>query len=118
MQKTVLVIDDDVDVRNILRFVLEDEGYLVQEAADGFAGLAAVDAYHPQLILLDLNMPTLDGWAMCEQMHLRASTIPTVIMTAGRNSATEAARLGCAGSLVKPFELDDVVATVSRLAAA
>jgi DNA-binding response OmpR family regulator len=116
LQKTVLVIDDDADIRNVLRYVLEDEGYLVREAADGIAGLASVEAFRPQLILLDLNMPGLDGWGMCAQMDMRKTSVPTVIMTAGRSSATEATRLGVAGSLAKPFEIADVLATVSRLA--
>jgi two-component system, NtrC family, nitrogen regulation response regulator NtrX len=117
MTHTVLIVDDDAGIRETLRAILEDEGYSVLEAADGIAGLALLASDCPQLLLLDLNMPRLNGWEMYAAMQARGAAVPTVIMTAGYGAAEEAARLGARGSLAKPFDLDEVLRTVLDLTA-
>lgn len=115
MAALVLIVDDDDGIRLTLRDILEDEGYDVFEARDGVEGLEAVEQHNPQIMLLDLNMPRMSGWELFERLQAARIGVPTVIMTAGRRAADEAARLHAAASLAKPFDVDDVLTTVERL---
>jgi CheY-like chemotaxis protein len=109
----VLVVDDDPAIRNAVSLLLAEEGYTVQTAANGKEGLAAITTQLPALVLLDLNMPMMDGWALIDHLHTAQITVPIVIMTAGQRAAQEAARLDVAGSLGKPFEIDDLFRIVA-----
>ena len=78
---SLLFIEDDDQIRLALRLVLEDEGYVVREAADGRAGLAAFHAEEPDLVLLDLRLPDMSGFAVCRALRAM-SIVPIVIVTA------------------------------------
>jgi CheY-like chemotaxis protein len=112
---TVLVVDDDPDLRTVLRLLLEDEGYTVQLAGDGYDALARVQAETPDLILLDLNMPLMTGGEVAVALREQRCSAPIVIMTAAGEATRAATRLGAAGSLAKPFDLDTVLEIVERL---
>ncbi len=110
--KVVLVVDDEVDIRQAVSEVLVDEGYGVVSASDGRDALAKTRAIHPSLILLDLMMPRMNGWEFREaQKHdPEVSGIPVVVLSAlGRDSRIEAEAF-----LPKPFDLDDLLSTVHR----
>lgn len=108
---TVLVVDDDCDSRTLLELALSLEGYGVQSAANGAAALERARALHPQVILLDLAMPIMDGFAFrAAQLSDPAIAAIPVICVSGRNDADEAAReLNLAGCVKKPFALDEIV---------
>jgi DNA-binding response OmpR family regulator len=109
----ILVIDDDDSIRQIVRLCLTDVGYVVGEAANGEAALAMVDAFHPELILLDLRMPVMDGWEFVRRYRLtHAPQAPIVACVAALNAAHECAGLEPAAILAKPFDLDDLLAVV------
>jgi CheY-like chemotaxis protein len=112
----VLVVEDEPVIRDLLRAVLEDAGYAVREAADGAAALREARAAHPALVLLDLHLPRTDGWtfaaAYCWEPGPRA---PIVVLTADVDAEAHAAALGAAGHLLKPFDLDELLALVGRL---
>jgi two-component system response regulator MprA len=114
----VLVVDDDPDIRTFMGCVLEDSGYEVRSAADGGAALELLQDWQPDLILLDLMMPRVDGRAFrraqLEQDALAA--IPVVVMSAGYSAHSEAERLAAAAALDKPFDLNLVLETVAALA--
>ena len=103
----VLVTDDESNIRLLLRTALESEGYAVSEAADGRSALDAVRQHTPDLMVLDLNMPVLDGMAVLEQMKLLAiANKPRVIVLTAYGSiptAVRATRLGAADFLEKPI---------------
>ncbi len=114
---TILIVDDSSTIRRILRRDLEEAGYRVSEAPDGEVGLAACRALRPDLMLLDVDMPVLDGMATLERMQddpdLRH--LPVLFLTA-RTSATEAARgldLGAHDYLKKPCDKAELLARVS-----
>jgi CheY-like chemotaxis protein len=113
----ILVIDDDSDIREIVSFVLATEGHEVCGAADGVAGLSQLrSGGRPSLILLDLMMPRLDGEGFLKALRSDPSLadIPVVILTAHPGARSKAAELGAAGCLLKPVELEDLIATVAR----
>jgi len=114
---TVLVVDDDADSRTLLELALSIEGYGVQAAADGAAALERARVFHPDVILLDLAMPIMDGFTF-RQEQLRDPSIAEipVICVSGRHDADEAARqMHLAGCVGKPFALDEIVGRVKEI---
>jgi two-component system, chemotaxis family, chemotaxis protein CheY len=113
----VLVVDDDPDLRAFMAAALEDSGYEVRNADDGGAALMLLREWRPDLILLDLMTPRLDGWAFRQAQLAQESlaAIPVVVMSAGYGAPDEAAKLAIAAGLDKPFDLDELLATVAAL---
>jgi CheY-like chemotaxis protein len=113
----ILVVDDDADIRQVVRAILESEGYAVALAANGRDALARLAQQPPDAILLDLNMPVMSGWEFHERLKSQKSRIPVVFMTAGQEAQREARAHGATGYLAKPFEMDDLLQTVEQLLA-
>jgi two-component system, chemotaxis family, chemotaxis protein CheY len=117
-QQTLLVVDDDLDIRDALQDVLEGAGYCVRCAADGQQALQALrEGCHPDLILLDLMMPRMNGFEFREvQRHESGLCDIPVLLASADPSLPQAARsLGVAGFLRKPLDLDDLLGAVDRL---
>jgi CheY-like chemotaxis protein len=104
----VLVVDDDQELRACLQMVLEDEGYTVQTAPNGAVALEIVQHYQPAAIVLDVQMPVMDGAGFVRAYHAAPGPhAPILLLTASCYAATRAAELGVATFLGKPFDLDD-----------
>jgi len=110
----ILVVDDDDFIRACVVDILHDEGYDVQEAPHGAAALSLVDETAPDLILLDMRMPVMDGWAVARALRAQGSTVPIVVMTAAESAQRWADEVGAEGFLAKPFGLDELLSTVER----
>ena len=113
----VLVVDDDDGLREFVRVHLELDGYDVREAASAEQALAAVDDQAPDLVLLDVVMPGVDGWQMLQEMQERHGSIP-VIMFSGKvdeGSAREAEARGARGFVGKPFDPQELIARARQL---
>lgn len=111
----VLVVDDEPNIRRMLRGLLEDEGYQVAEAEDGGAGVERAVTEDPDVVLLDLAMPRTDGLTALKRLAERAPDLPVVMMS-GRASladAVEATRLGAFHFIEKPLTPESVLATVN-----
>jgi CheY-like chemotaxis protein len=108
----LLIVDDEVAILEALTDILSVEGYEVVTAANGAEGLEHVRKDRPDLILLDLMMPVMDGQEMLRRLKEDAAlrSIPVVVMSAGRVSKSE---LQGSRFLAKPFELDDLLNTVA-----
>lgn len=117
--RSVLVVDDDADMREQLAEVLGDEGYEVVTAGNGVEALARLREARPALILLDLAMPVMDGWAF--QAELRKDRafvdIPIVLLSGQGNARESAARLDARACLVKPVPYPTLIGTVQRFCA-
>ncbi len=116
----VLLVDDDDRVRELVRVTLELEGYDVQEAASAEEGMAAIEARKPELILLDVMMPHVDGWEMLRRIQDRygAGAIP-VVMFSGQvdeEAQRQAASSGARGFVGKPFDLQALVEQTRSIA--
>jgi DNA-binding response OmpR family regulator len=107
MPKKILVVEDDLDMVELLRFNLKTEGYALGTAADGIEALQKARSLHPDLILLDLMLPQLDGFAVCDILRRdpKTASIPIIILTA---MSSELSRLngldaGANAYITKPF---------------
>lgn len=113
--KTVLVVEDDWNIQSLIVLILEDEGYRVETAANGLQGLNAVERSLPDLILLDMNMPVMNGWEFAQVFHARFdSQVPIVAVTASTDARQAAEDIGAVDFIGKPFELDTLVRVVRR----
>ena len=114
----VLIVDDDERLRQYLRVNLELEGYAVREAGSGEEGLAALEEEPPDLILLDVMMPKVDGWEMLRRMQERhgIGSIP-VIMFSGKSeeSVEDAAARGAQAFIGKPFDPQQLIDSTKQL---
>ncbi|MFP2927048.1 response regulator [Pyxidicoccus sp. 3LG] len=113
--KRLLIVDDELAIVEALQDILSVEGYDIVTAFNGAEGLQRMAASRPDLVLLDLMMPVMDGREMLRRMREDASLhdIPVVVMSAGRISDEE--RRSSARFLAKPFELDVLLDTISEL---
>ena len=114
--KRILVIDDDLITRNGVAAVLQEEGYAVAVAADGYDGIAQFSAFHPHLVLTDLQMPRVNGLGVIAHVHRVAPTTPIILCTAELvlDAKRQAQALGLAGFLNKPFEFTDLLEQIAQ----
>lgn len=112
----ILVVDDDADFRAGLRMALEMKGYQVEEAENGVAALATLADKPPLLVLLDLQMPVMNGREMLQRMRASADLkeVPVVIIS-GFGFEWEAELMGAQGYIGKPFEPEELQKTIANL---
>jgi DNA-binding response OmpR family regulator len=119
MKKKVLVVDDEDDIRHFLELVLRDRGYEVFVAAGGEEGLERALEVRPDLILLDIMMPVLDGWEVLRRLKERAETagFPVAVLSA-RTEAKDRARgirEGAVDYIGKPFTLQELLRRIEAI---
>jgi CheY-like chemotaxis protein len=117
----VLVVEDDEAIRALVSDVLRDDGYDVLEASNGIDALAHLRTGRPDLIILDLMMPVMDGWAFVEECRQRhyCEDVPILVTSASHDLPRTAERLrsfGVRTCLAKPFDVDGLLALVERYA--
>lgn len=112
----IMVVDDDVNICELLRLYLEKEGYDTVVMPDGAAALEAFDAVKPDLILLDVMMPRLDGWQVCREIR-KKSQCPIIMITAKGElfDRVLGLELGADDYVVKPFEAKEVMARIKAV---
>ncbi|HEX6129619.1 MAG TPA: response regulator [Candidatus Limnocylindria bacterium] len=114
MSGPVLVVDDDPAIREAVRDVLEGMGFPVETASDGAAALDKVLEEVPRLVLLDMRMPVMDGWAFAEALRERGLALPVVVMTAAADARRWADEIGAIGVVPKPFAVSELISAVER----
>jgi DNA-binding response OmpR family regulator len=115
MATDILVVEDDADGRHVLAEILEEEGYHVATAADGKAALARCDCQAPALVILDLKLPILDGVGFAAELRRRGVSVVVLVLSAASDAEEQAAAIGAAGCIAKPFELDALLREVALL---
>ncbi|TCB97237.1 response regulator transcription factor [Micromonospora zingiberis] len=113
----ILVVDDDPTVSDVVLRYLKRAGYLVEQAADGLTALAAVDRSPPDLVVLDLMLPGLDGLGVCRRLRQRTATIPVIMLTALGEEADRilGLQLGADDYVTKPFSPRELVLRVGSV---
>ncbi|OCT10662.1 DNA-binding response regulator [Paenibacillus pectinilyticus] len=117
MRENIMVIDDDEKITSMLRRGLAFEGYLVNTASNGLEGLKQMLVTEPQLIILDVMMPQLDGWEVVRRIRESGSEVPILMLTAKDDISdrVKGLDLGADDYLVKPFALEELLARVRVL---
>ncbi len=112
----ILVVDDDDTLMNTIAEVLRDEGYVVATAANGQEALASVAQQAPAVIVLDMKMPIMDGWAFATAYHSQPGPhAPLVMMTAAYDAEQRAAEIQAQQFLVKPFTIEQLLELMQQL---
>ncbi|MDR0491548.1 MAG: response regulator transcription factor [Oscillospiraceae bacterium] len=113
MEKKALVVEDDGNIAELLRLYLEKDGFSVTIAENGAAGVAEFERISPDLVLLDIMLPVLDGWGVCREIRA-VSKAPIIMLTAKGETFDKVAGLemGADDYLVKPFEVGELMARV------
>ena len=116
MAVSVLVVEDDRNIAELLQMYLEKEGYAVTIAEDGGKGLSKFRAIKPDLVLLDVMMPVMDGWSVCRAIRAEAQT-PVIMLTAKGETDDKVAGLkqGADDYITKPFEMKEVLARIEAV---
>ena len=113
----ILVVDDDVAILTTIADTLAFEGDPVITADDGAAALDVVQRQRVALILLDIKMPVMDGWAFARAYRCQAlEHVPIVVLTAARDAAKWASEIQATAYLAKPFEIDELLSVVGQYA--
>lgn len=120
-RRRVLIVEDEADLAWVEQFNLESEGYEVRVALEGRAALDALDSFSPDILVLDLMLPHVDGWSVLARVReIPADRRPKVILVsavAGLGDQARAERLGVGSFLPKPFDIDELVRLVGEAAA-
>jgi DNA-binding response OmpR family regulator len=111
----ILVIDDEPGILEITAEILEYEGYQVEKAANGQEGLQILSQVHPELVMLDMRMPVLDGWGFAKVLHNTGSTVPILVLTAALDAKRWAEEINADAYLGKPFDLNELLAVVEQV---
>jgi CheY-like chemotaxis protein len=113
---TILVVDDDAGIQLTIQAILEDAGYEVSVASDGVEALAKLDGFVPDLIVLDITLPRMNGYQFTEALHRLdiLPRIPIVVLTADGRAQQKAQRVGARDYLEKPFQMNRLLEMIAR----
>ena len=113
MNKKALVIEDDKNIAELLRLYLEKDGFEVSIAPDGGKGLQLAEDEHPDVVLLDIMLPVMDGWQVCREIR-RTSQVPIIMLTAKGETFDKVSGLemGADDYVTKPFEVKELIARI------
>lgn len=118
-RRTIMVVDDDPDIMEMTRMVLEQEGYRVHPACSGPEALSSIEQARPDLVLLDINMPEMDGWQVLRALKIDARTtaIPVAMFSIKMQVRDRllGAQEGACGFITKPFSCDELLLGVRRI---
>ncbi len=116
MAYKVLIIEDEANIAELLRLYLEKSGFEVSSAADGAKGVSEFEAFKPDIVLLDIMLPVMDGWAVCREIRGMSKT-PIIMLTAKGETLDRIAGLemGADDYIVKPFEVKEVIARINAV---
>ena len=113
--KTLLLVEDDEDLRDVVRDALQNDTRRVIEAEHGREALDLIAKNGlPDLILLDMNMPVMNGWQFAKELRDRQWQVPVVVLTAAHDALRSAQEIGAAGFLGKPFDMSSLYSVVDH----
>ncbi|MBQ2829834.1 MAG: response regulator transcription factor [Oscillospiraceae bacterium] len=116
MARNILVVEDDQNIANLIRMYLEKEGFEVRHAADGAQAIEQFNAKKPDMMLLDIMLPVMDGWSVCAKVR-ETSKLPIIMLTAKSEvyDRIQGLEMGADDYLVKPFEMKELIARINAV---
>jgi len=113
MERKVVVVEDDINIAELLRLYLEKDGFAVTVSHDGAEGLRLAEELKPELVMLDIMLPGMDGWQVCREIR-KKSNVPIIMITAKSETFDKVLGLGLGADdyIVKPFDTKEVVARI------
>ena len=116
MARKILVVEDDHNISDLIRMYLEKEGFEVKTAFDGGAALEAFRTVQPDMVLLDIMLPVMDGWAVCSRIR-ETSRTPIIMITAKSEvfDRIQGLEMGADDYIVKPFEMKEMIARINAV---
>ena len=116
MARNILVVEDDRNISDLIRMYLEKEGFDVRIAYDGGKAVEEYDRQAPDMVLLDIMLPVMDGWSVCAHIREKAKT-PIIMLTAKSevNDRITGLEMGADDYLVKPFEMKELMARINAV---
>ena len=113
MERKVVVVEDDINIAELLRLYLEKDGFSVTVAHDGPEGLRAAEEQKPDLVMLDIMLPGMDGWQVCKRLR-QTSRVPIIMLTAKGETEdkVQGLEMGADDYIVKPFEVKELLARI------
>ena len=116
MARKVLIVEDDNNIAELLHLYLEKESFETVVAEDGLKGLELFEAFQPDLVLLDIMMPGMDGWSVCRKIR-ESSKVPIIMLTAKGETTDKVSGLemGADDYIVKPFEMKELIARINAV---
>ncbi|MBQ6540265.1 MAG: response regulator transcription factor [Oscillospiraceae bacterium] len=113
MAKKALVVEDDANIADLLRLYLEKEGFEVRIAPDGGKGVTEFEKFSPDIVLLDIMLPVMDGWSVCREIRGMSKT-PIIMLTAKGETfdKVNGLEMGADDYIVKPFEIKELIARI------
>lgn len=114
MRRHILIVDDDPLLREAILEVLKLEGHPAKEAPDGEEALRAIEGHRPDLLLLDLDMPIMDGWELAWALRCRSIEVPIIVITADEDARHRAGAIPAVEFFHKPFEMPEFLSAVEH----
>ena len=113
MERKVVVVEDDINIAELLRLYLEKDGFAVTVTHDGVEGLRAAEEQKPDLVMLDIMLPGMDGWQVCKRLR-QTSKVPIIMLTAKGETEdkVQGLEMGADDYIVKPFEVKELLARI------
>ena len=113
MERKVVVVEDDINIAELLRLYLEKDGFAVTVTHDGQEGLRAAEEQQPDLVMLDIMLPGMDGWQVCKRLR-QTSKVPIIMLTAKGETEdkVQGLEMGADDYIVKPFEVKELLARI------
>lgn len=115
--KSVLIVEDDESIRDVIAIALQTEGFGVRVASNGLQGLEEIERQRPDVILLDMLMPVMNGWEFHNRYAMTPGPYaPIIVLTAAPDAASRAAEVNADDYIAKPFDLKNLIDLVRRYA--
>ena len=113
MERKVVVVEDDINIAELLRLYLEKDGFTVTVSHDGAEGLRLAEEIKPDLVMLDIMLPGMDGWQVCKRLR-QTSKVPIIMLTAKGETEdkVQGLEMGADDYIVKPFEVKELLARI------
>ncbi|MDP2683279.1 MAG: response regulator [Deltaproteobacteria bacterium] len=116
-KERILIVDDEIDLLNLVDFNLTRRGYITSSSLDGFDAIRKIEGFKPEMLILDLMLPNMDGWKICEYLRERKRDIKVIMLTAKAmpEDRLKGLEIGADDYITKPFSIEELIIRVDKL---